>query len=140
MNYEIIGGGLPAAVCKMRAGETIICEKGAMSWMTDGIQMQTKGGGFGKMLGRELSGDPMFWTHYVAKTDGQIACASCFPGRLTAVELNVSNEVIAQKSAFLASEQGVELSIHFQRKIGAGFFGGEGFIMQKLSGNGLAFV
>ena len=140
MNYEIIGGNLPAAICKMRAGETIICEKGAMSWMTDGIKMQTKGGGFGKMLGRGLSGDSMFRNHYVAERDGEIAFASSFPGDILAIELNGSNEIIAQKKAFLACDASVEMGVFFQKKLGAGFFGGEGFIMQRFTGQGTVLL
>ena len=140
MNYEIIGGNLPAAICKMRAGETIICEKGAMSWMTDGITMKTKGGGFGKMLGRGLAGDSMFRNHYVAEKDGEIAFASSFPGDILAIELDGTNEVIAQKKAFLACDESVEMSVFFQKKLGAGLFGGEGFIMQRFTGKGTVLL
>ena len=140
MNYEIIGGNLPAAICKMRKGDTIICEKGAMSWMTDGISMQTKGGGLGKMLGRGMSGDSMFRNHYVAQRDGEIAFASSFPGDILAIELDGTNEVIAQKKAFLACDESVEMSVFFQKKLGAGFFGGEGFIMQRFTGRGTVLL
>ena len=140
MRYEIIGGNLPAAICKMRAGETIICEKGAMSWMTGGIKMQTKGGGLGKMIGRNFSGEAMFRNYYTAQKDGEIAFASSFPGQIVAVDLDGSNEVIAQKRAFLACDPSVEMSVFFQKKIGAGFFGGEGFIMQRFRGRGTVLL
>lgn len=136
MNYKIIGENLPAAICHMNKGDEIICEKGAMSWMTDGIKMQTKGGGFGKMLGRSFSGEAMFRNHYIAQQEGEIAFASSFPGKILAFELDGTKEIVAQKKSFLACDKSVEMSVFFQKKLGAGFFGGEGFIMQRFSGKG----
>lgn len=142
MKYEIIGGQLPAVICKVEAGETLITESGAMSWMSPNMKMETtSGGGIGKMFGRMLSGDSLFMNKYTSQGgEGMIAFASSFPGSIKAVEISAGNELIVQKSAFLASESGVELSVFMQKKIGAGLFGGEGFIMQKLSGNGTAFI
>lgn len=142
MKYNIIGEPLPAVICELEPGETMITESGAMSWMTPNMKMETtSGGGLGKMFGRMLSGESMFLNRYSAVGgNGQIAFASSFPGSLRAIEVTPGKEIVVQKSAFLASEVSVELSTFFQKKIGAGLFGGEGFIMQKLSGNGIAFI
>ena len=142
MKYQIIGEPLPAVICDVESGETLITESGAMSWMSPNMKMETtSGGGLGKMFGRMLSGDTLFLNRYTAVGGaGQIAFASSFPGSIRAVQISPGHEVIAQKSAFLAGEAGVDLSVFFQKKFGSGFFGGEGFIMQKLSGNGTAFV
>ncbi len=142
MNYKIEGTPLPVVICELSNGEQMITERGSMSWMTPNMRMETtSNGGVGKALGRMFSGEALFQNRYTAEGGtGMIAFASSFPGSIVPLRITPDRPVIAQKSAFLASEQGVELSIHFQRKIGAGFFGGEGFIMQKLSGNGIAFV
>lgn len=141
MKYEILGGNLPVAVCKLDNGETMKCESGSMSWMDATVNMATKSGGLGKMLKRSISGDSAFLNHYTASVDGaEIAFASSFPGEIKAMQVTPGNEIIAQKSAYLASEEEVEMDIFFQKKLGAGFFGGEGFIMQKYSGNGIVFI
>ena len=140
MKYEIKGGAFPIVVCHLSNGEQMITEKGSMVWMTPNMQMQTKGGGVGKMFSKALSGESMFQNIYTANGDGMITFGSSFPGKVVPIEIAPGREFIVQKSAFLASEAGVELSIHFNKKIGAGFFGGEGFIMQKLSGSGTAFI
>ncbi len=141
MKYEIKGGNLPVVICELEAGETISTEGGAMSWMDANISMDTKGGGIGKVFGRMFSGENLFKNEYTAVgRPGKIAFASSFPGSIRALEIKPGQDVIVQKSGYLASEQGVDVSVHFQKKLGAGFFGGEGFIMQRLSGNGLAFV
>ena len=140
MKYEIKGGAFPIAVCHLSDGEQMITEKGSMVWMTPNMQMQTKGGGVGKMFSKALSGESMFQNIYTANGEGMITFGSSFPGKVVPIEIAPGREFIVQKSAFLASEAGVELSIHFNKKIGAGFFGGEGFIMQKLSGSGTAFI
>ena len=141
MNYKIQGEPTPVVICDLNAGETMITEKGSMVWMSPNMEMQTSAGGIGKAFGRMFSGESMFQNFYTAKGGpGMIAFASSFPGAILPIEITPDKPVIAQKSAFLASEQGVELSVFFQKKMGAGFFGGEGFIMQKLSGHGVAFV
>ncbi len=141
MKYEIKGGNLPVVICHLEAGETMITEKGSMSWMSPNMEMETNTGGFGKALGRMFSGESMFQNLYTAKGgEGMIAFASSFPGSIVPFEIAPGKELIVQKSGFLASEKTVELSVHVQKKLGAGFFGGEGFIMQKLSGYGVAFV
>ena len=120
----------------------MITESGSMSWMSPNMKMETtSGGGVKKMFGRLVSGDSAFQNRYTAeRTDGMIAFSSSFPGEIKALEISAGRAMIVQKSAFLASEEGVELSMYFQKKLGGGLFGGEGFVMQKLSGNGIAFV
>lgn len=140
MNYEIVGGAFPVVVCNLRSGEKMITEKGSMVWMSPNMQMETRGGGIGKMFSKALSGESMFQNIYTAKGDGMIAFGSSFPGKILPLEIAPGREMILQKSAFLASEIGVNLSIHFNKKAGVGFFGGEGFIMQHLSGSGTVFV
>ena len=132
MRYEILGGNLPVVVCHLESGETVNCESGAMSWMSPNMQMETSGGGVGKMFGRMFSGENMFQNHYTAnRGPGMIAFASSFPGSIRAVEITPDHPIVVQKTGYLASETGVELSVFFQKKASAGFFGGEGFIMQK---------
>ncbi len=140
MKYEIKGGAFPIVVCNLTKGEQMITERGSMVWMTPNMNMETAGGGIGKMFSKALSGESMFQNIYTAMGDGMITFGSSFPGKIVAVEIQPGRNFIVQKSAFLAAEKGVELSIHFNKKAGAGFFGGEGFIMQKLSGSGIAFV
>ena len=141
MKYEILGEPLPVVQCHLNAGESMITEKGAMCWMTPNMKMETVGGGLGKMFGRMFSGESMFQNRYTAQgANGMIAFASSFPGSIRAYNITPGNDIVVQKSGFLASEAGVNLSVFFQKKLGAGFFGGEGFIMQRLSGNGTAFV
>ena len=142
MKYEIIGEPMPVVVCDLAAGESMVTEKGSMVWMSPNMEMATNaGGGLGKAFGRMFSGESMFQNVYTAQGGpGMIAFGSSFPGSIRAVEITPDRPIVVQKSGFLASEPGVELSIFFQKKAGVGFFGGEGFIMQKLSGRGVAFL
>lgn len=140
MKYEIKGDQFPVVLCTLEAGEAMITEKGSMAWMTNNLSMETYGGGVGKMLSKAFSGESMFQNVYTAQGPAMIAFASSFPGKIMPIQLSPGREFILQKSAFLASEAGVELSIHFNRKLGAGLFGGEGFIMQKVSGTGMVFA
>ena len=140
MKYEIKGGTFPVVICTLDGGEQMITEKGSMVWMSPNMGMETKGGGIGKMFSKAFSGESMFQNIYTANGNGMIAFGSSFPGKIVPVEITPGKNFIVQKSGFLASEIGVDLSIFFNKKVGAGFFGGEGFIMQKLSGNGIAFI
>lgn len=141
MKYEIKGTPLPVVVCEIEQNEALITEKGSMSWMSPNMKMETVGGGVGKALGRMFSGESLFQNKFTAMdSKGLIAFASSFPGQIMALEIKPDAPMIVQKSAFLAAQTSVELSVHFQKKFGAGLFGGEGFIMQKLSGQGIAFV
>lgn len=140
MNYEIKGGSFPVVICNLENGEKMITEKGSMVWMSPNMQMQTHSGGLGRMFSKALTGESMFQNTYTANGAGMIAFGSSFPGQIKAVTIAPGQEMIVQKSAFLASEAGVQLSLHFRKNLGAGLFGGEGFIMQRLSGSGTAFV
>ena len=136
MNVEVKGTPLPVAICYLASGESIVTEKGAMSWMSPNLEMQTSGGGLGKMFSRALQGEAMFQNIYTAMGgDGMIAMGSSFPGDIMVIDV-AQGPIIAQKSAFLASESTVKQELHFKKKLGAGLFGGEGFIMQKFSGTG----
>ena len=140
MNYEIKGGAFPVVICQLADGERMTTEKGSMVWMSPNMEMTTTGGGIGKMFSKALSGESMFQNIYTARGAGMITFGSSFPGRIMPIEIAPGREMILQKSAFLAAESSVSLSIHFNKKIGAGLFGGEGFIMQRLSGSGIAFA
>ena len=142
MRYSIEGEPLPVVICELENGETMITESGAMSWMSPNLHMETtSGGGIGKIFGRALSGESLFLNRYTAMNgNGMIAFASSFPGSIRAFNISPGQEIVAQKSAFLAGTSGVELSVFINQRIGSGLFGGEGFIMQKLSGNGTAFL
>ena len=141
MQYEIKGTPFPVVICKLDNGEAMITERGSMTWMTPGLDMKTVGGGVGKAIGRMFAGEAMFQNIYTATTNGcEIAFGSSFAGKIIPLEITPGSSFIVQKSGFLASTSGVELSIAYKKKVGASFFGGEGFIMQKLTGSGTAFV
>lgn len=142
MRYKIEGDTLPVVICDLESGEAIITERGSMSWMSPNMKMETNtNGGLGKAFGRMFAGESMFQNRYTAEGGpGMIAFASSFPGSIRAFNITPGHSMIVQKSAFLASETGVELSVHFQKKLGAGLFGGEGFILQRLSGQGTVFI
>lgn len=141
MRYEIKGNNLPYVEIFLNKDETLHTEQGAMSWMSDTLIMKTNAGGsLGNAFSRVFSGESMFQNTYTAsKDDDFIAVSSCFPGEILAIDVG-EKPLIAQKRAFLAREQSVNMSIFFQRKIGTAFFGGEGFIMQKFSGKGIVFL
>jgi len=141
MKYEIKGEPMPVVICQLDSGESVLSESGAMSWMSPNLVMETVGGGAGKVFGRMFSGESIFQNRYTAQGGpGMIAFASSFPGSIRALEIDEQHPVVVQKRGFLASEAGVELSVFFKKKVASGLFGGEGFIMQKLSGRGLAFM
>lgn len=142
MQYEIIGEAFPAVKCMLAKGEAMKCEGGSMSWMDRGIVMSTEGGGgLGKALGRALSGEKIFFNRFACNApQGEIVFASSFPGRIIPVQLAAGQTIIAQKSAFLACEETVNVDVHFRGKVGAGVFGGMGFIMQKFTGPGTVFL
>lgn len=142
MNTQITGDFLPVVTWNLNKGEKVLSESGGMSWMTDGMKMETStNGGIMKGIGRAFAGESIFMNIYTAEQDNQeIAFASCFPGQILEFNLEDYGTIIAQKRAFLCSEMTVDISMHFRKKLGAGFFGGEGFIMQKLTGSGKAFL
>ncbi|MBE6539829.1 MAG: TIGR00266 family protein [Ruminococcaceae bacterium] len=140
MKYVIDGGAFPYVTCALEDGEKMITEKGSMIWMSPNMKMETSGGGVGKMFSKAFTGESMFQNIYTAQGDASITFGSSFPGKILDVNITPEKALIAQKNCFLASESGVQLSVHFNKNFGAGLFGGEGFIMQKLSGNGTAFL
>ena len=142
IKYEIEGGHLPVVICYPEDGESIITESGAMSWMSPNMKMNTtSGGGFKKAVGRLLSRESLFVNEYTAEgKGGMIALASCFPGSILPYHVTPGNSIIIQKGAFLAMEKNLEMSVYLQKDLRTGFFGGEGFILQKISGDGLVFI
>ncbi len=140
MNYRIDGGNLPVLKVFLAQGEQVECEAGAMSWMDDEIEMQTSGGGLGKMFGRMLTKESAFTNTYVARRDGEIAFSSKFPGSIRAVEITPGNGLIVQKGSFLATVGGVNSEVYIHQKLGRGLFGGEGFLMRKFTGRGIVFL
>lgn len=142
MDAKILGDSLPIVTCKLAKGESVITEAGGMSWMEDGIKMTTStNGGIMKGLGRALAGESLFMNIYTAERDGaEISFSSSFPGKILEFDLAQGESIIAQKKAFLCAESSVDISMHFRKKLGAGFFGGEGFIMQKITGPGKVFL
>lgn len=142
MNYTIEGETLPVVICTLESNETMITESGAMAWMSPNMLMETtSNGGIGKMFGRMFSGESIFLNKYTALNgQGMIAFASSFPGSIKAFEVNSSKSYIFQKSAFLAGTEGIELEAHFKKSFTSGLFGGEGFILQKVKGNGIVFA
>lgn len=141
MQYKITGGTLPVVICDLKPGESMITEKGAMSWMSPNMKMETKTGSAGRAIGRMLSGESMFLNQYTAKGGpGMIAFGSNLPGSILPINMAENNGIVCQKQAFLAAESSVDLSIYLQKRLGSGLFAGEGFILQKLSGRGTAFL
>ena len=142
MRYTISGDNMPVAICELDDGESLYCEAGAMSWMSPNLVMETKSkGGLGGFFGRALSGETGFQNYYTAKNgNGRIAFSSAYVGNILAVEITPDKPIIIQKRAFLAATMGVEMEIFFQKKLGTALFGGEGFVMQKLSGSGIVFL
>ena len=143
MEYRIIGTTLQAVIMELDPGETVYSESGGMAWMSANIKMETsgRGGGLGGALKRAVSGESLFLVEYTSQGGkGIVAFASDFPGKIVPINLAQGQQMICQKTAFLCAEKTVGLDIHFRKRLGAGFFGGEGFIMQRLTGPGVAFV
>lgn len=140
MRYEIFGGNLPAVQIDLAPGESIYTQSGGMTWMTDGIRMETnlKGGVMGG-LGRMLTGESAFRATFTAEQNAQITVASTFPGQILLLEVGPQKQYIAQKSAFLCATEGVDTSVETVRAGGA-FFGGEGWLLQRICGQGLVFL
>lgn len=143
MKYRIIGDTMPAVEISFdTVGETVYTQSGGMSWMTDGIEMATNTrGGLMKGLGRMLAGESMFMASYTAQQPGSmIAFASTVAGQILPLDVSATGGMICQKGAFLCAQDSVNLNITFTKKVSAGFFGGEGFILQDISGSGMAFL
>lgn len=142
MEYQIKGQVMQVVEVSVPGGATLVTETGGMCWMDDGFTMQTDmpGGIFGG-LARAFSGESLFLTRYTAPPrGGRIAFAASSPGKILPVELKAGEELICQKHAFLAAQDSVKLGIHFRKRIATGLFGGEGFILERLTGPGLAFL
>ena len=139
MKYEIKNQPYTVLTLKMEQGEQIKCQSGAMAWMTPGIEMQTQTGGLGGMFKKALVGESLALNNYIANQAGELTLAKKVPGDIMMLDIS-KTPIIAQKTAFLAATPNVNLDIYLQHRVGTGFFGGEGFIMQKLSGNGYAWL
>lgn len=154
IDYELIGDDIQVVEIELDPGETVIAEAGAMNYMQDGIEFEAKMGDgsnpdrgvFGKLLDvgkRALTGESIFMTHFTNQGSGKkrVAFAAPYPGKIMPLDLaECGGEVLCQKDAFLCAALGTKLGIAFQKKLGTGFFGGEGFILQRLQGDGKAFV
>ena len=142
MEYRIEGTPLPVVICELQHGETMVTERGSMSWMSPNMKMETSsGGGLGRALSRMFAGESLFQNRYTAQGGpGTIAFSASFPGNIRPFHIHPGRELILQKRGFLAAESTVDVSVHVQKKFGAGLFGGEGFILQKISGSGIVFA
>ncbi len=140
MQYSIEGGSLPALIISLNPGEKLISEVGGRTWCKGEVTTETtSGGGAGKALGRMLTGESLFMSTYTAQGPAEIAFTASFPGRIVGRELQAGEVILAQKSAFLCATAGVELAVHVNKSAKTGFAGGEGFLMQKLTGPGMVF-
>ncbi len=141
MEYTIKGGSLPAVIIQLEAGESIISQAGGRTWARGDVLTETKSeGGIGKSISRMFTGESPFLSRYTARSTSEIAFSSSFPGTIIERTLGKGESIIAQKTAFLCATEEIELSTHFQKKLGTGLFGGEGFIMQKITGPGIVFL
>jgi uncharacterized protein (TIGR00266 family) len=140
MEYEIKGDTLPVVLIHLNDNEKLITASGAMSWMTPDMEMETQSGGFMKAIGRLFSGDSLWQNIYLSHGANTIACASRFPGRIIAFLVNEDEPLILKKSAFLASTENVAMTAEVQGKASTGLFGGEGFVMERLSGFGTCWA
>jgi uncharacterized protein (TIGR00266 family) len=139
MKYVIKNQPFTVLTLQMDAGEEIKCQSGAMAWMSPGITMETKTGGLGGMFKKAITGESLALNHYRAEQAGELTLAKHSPGDI--IMFNIAESpIVAQKTSFLASTEGVNMDIFLQKKLSAGFFGGEGFIMQKYSGSGYVWL
>ena len=141
MQYEILYEPFPVVMFTLENNEEVHCQGGAMSWCSPNMEMDTtSNGGIGKIFGRLFTGENLFMNKYTAKGKGYIAFSSHFVGTIIPVEIRPGRDFIVQKSGFLASHGNVEQSVFFQKRLSTAFFGGEGLVMQRFSGNGIVFV
>lgn len=142
MQYTIHGTIMESLDIHLKQGESVYSESGGMAWMRGAFEMDTNTrGGLGAGLGRMLAGESLFLTNYTCKSpDGVITFTPEFPGKVIALDLSAGESLICQKDAFMCAEQSVSMEMHFRKKLGAGLFGGEGFILQKITGPGTAFI
>ena len=142
MQYKISGTIMESVDIHLKQGESVYTESGGMAWMRGSFDMDTSTkGGLGAGIGRMLAGESLFLTTYTCKSqDGLITFTPEAPGKVIAINLEPGQSMICQKDSFMCAEQKVKLEMHFRKKLGAGLFGGEGFILQKITGPGTAFV
>jgi uncharacterized protein (TIGR00266 family) len=142
MEYKITGSVMESVDIHLKKGEAIYTESGGMAWLRGDIDMDTTTrGGVMSGLGRMLSGESLFLTTYTCESDdGLITFTPEAPGKILDMKLKAGQSLICQKDAFMCAEDDVDLEMHFRKKLGAGFFGGEGFILQKITGPGVAFI
>ena len=142
LKYQMIGTTLQAVTIELTPGQTVYSESGGLAWMSANVQMETKtAGGLGKMLGRMFTGESLFLVDYTCRSGtGVVAFASEFPGKIVPLDLAPGQEIIAQKDAFMCAEKSVDVAMHFRKRLGTGFFGGEGFILQRFTGPGMVFT
>jgi len=141
MRYELSGTTMQALAIDLAPGETVYSQTNCMCWMNDSIDMNTNtSGGFLAGLKRTFGGGTLFVTDFTARGDGHVAFAPRFPGTIRAIPLQAGQSIVCRKETFLCAEKSVALEIAWQKRLGAGFFGGEGFILQKLSGPGTVFL
>lgn len=141
MEYQIAGGSLPSLEIALRAGESVYTESGGMAWAMGSIKMETSArGGLLAGLGRKLAGESLFMTTYTCQSgNGMVTFASEAPGSILPFELRAGQSLICQRDTFMVAQEGVNIEMHFRKRLGAGLFGGEGFVLQRISGPGLAF-
>ena len=141
MEYQILGTTMQALMIRLQPGERVFTESGAMAWIDSWVKMDTNfKGGFLKSIARRLAGESLTFTYFEPQgKPGEVGFAPHFPGKIIPLQIRPGYEIICQRDAFMVGQEGVEVSIHFQQKLGVGFFGGEEFIMQRLHGNGMAF-
>ncbi len=141
MKYQLSGTIMQTLAIDLEPGEIIFSQTNSMCWMNDSIEMDTHtGGGFVSGLMRSFGGGSFFITDFKSRGDGHIAFAPRFPGTILPVQLSEGQSLICRKETFLCAEKSVTLEIAWQKRIGAGFFGGAGFILQKVSGPGTVFL
>jgi uncharacterized protein (TIGR00266 family) len=142
MRYEINGTVLPSVDVYLEAGESVYTESGGMAWMQGDVAMETNTrGGLMAGLGRKLAGESLFMTTYKCnRGSAMVTFTPEAPGRILAFELSAGQSLICQKDAFMAAEESVSMEMHFRKRLGAGLFGGEGFILQKITGPGTVFL
>jgi len=142
IDYRIIGDDMQGVIITLDPGEAVQAEAGAMLFMEDGIEINTEAGGIMKGLKRILAGESFFITTFVNKSNlrRKVAFSAPYPGKIMALDLASKGTMLCQRDAYLCSAYGIDISVAFTKRLGAGFFGGEGFILQKLSGDGLAFI
>lgn len=142
MKYRLMGQVMPAVEMLLGSGESVYTQSGGMCWMSEGIDMNTNTrGGLMKGLGRMFAGESMFMATYTSRwEDGMIAFAATVPGDIYPLDLRETGPMTCQKGAFLCAQSSVDLNVVFTKKLRSGFFGGEGFILQELTGDGMAFL